>query len=73
MFLPEKFQDSAYFTTANLRALFQCSDMTLWRWRQCGYLGAPAKINGRNFYPRQSVLALGDLLEKQIENPDTAA
>jgi len=74
MELPDKFQNTAYFSSCNIREIFQISDMTRWRWTRDGILGSPKKRNGRNYYPRQAVLQACEWIDgTDNEKPDTAA
>lgn len=42
-------------STTVRRELGDVSEMTIWRWMQCGILPAPIKINRRNYWPVSAV------------------
>ena len=55
-------QTETLYPAAKVRATFNISGMTLWRWVHKGILPTPIVINSRNFWPEsaiQEVIAKG--------------
>jgi predicted DNA-binding transcriptional regulator AlpA len=46
-----------------LRKLVPASDMSIWRWTRAGIFPQPIKINGRNYWRLQAVIAVAQRTE----------
>lgn len=51
-------QTETLYPAAKVRATFNISGMTLWRWVDRGILPKPIVINSRNFWPESAIQAV---------------
>lgn len=59
-------QTETLYPAAKVRATFNISGMTLWRWVHKGILPRPIVINKRNFWPESAVQAVIDKGREQV-------